>query len=413
MRCTLMHKHTAVAELELDHATGFIRKIDAIYAPQHLPVATLSPNGAPDRAALNAWWTDRSIPASRSGVQEALDTLELASTKQLLVRCYGLSLSDHYWVCPQGSNLTWDMVNFFDNPFSDDIGDVLWGQPKRGADFDFSSPDNTSDGFLKKRWKIIGGKRCLVKGGSNPFQQQPFNEVIATRIMEQLGIPHIPYSLLWSNGLPYSVCEDFVTPDTELVSAWRIVQTEKKGNSVSVYQHFTSRCQALGASGIVPALDRMLVLDYLIANEDRHLNNFGLLRDPETLKWLGMAPIYDSGSSLGYDKVAGQIRAGRDIMCKPFKQRHEDQVKLVSSFDWINFDALSGIGTLIRDTLSEAQAIDFVGRDRVEAIADSVEQRVRTLQDMAMTQRPSNTVDSTLGDVTENTAQDYGPGMSM
>ena len=39
---------------------------------------------------------------------------------------------------------------------------------------DFSSPDNTTDGNLKKRWKTMDGKRCLVKGGSDPFRQQPF-----------------------------------------------------------------------------------------------------------------------------------------------------------------------------------------------------------------------------------------------
>ena len=68
------------------------------------------------------------------------------------------------------------------------MGDVLFGKPKKDAEFDFSSPDNTSDGFLKKRWKIINGKRCLIKGGSNPFQQQPFNEIIATGVMERLSI---------------------------------------------------------------------------------------------------------------------------------------------------------------------------------------------------------------------------------
>lgn len=34
-------------------------------------------------------------------------------------------------------------------------------------------------------------------------------------------------------------------------------------------------------------------------NKDRHFNNFGVLRNTETLEWLGMAPIYDSGSSYG------------------------------------------------------------------------------------------------------------------
>ena len=77
--------------------------------------------------------------------------------------------------------------------------------------------------------------------------------------------------------------------------------------------------EALGIPDVVQFLDRMLVLDYIIANEDRHLNNFGAIRNAETLEWLGMAPIYDSGSSLGYDKVAAEIRRGQNIFCKPFK----------------------------------------------------------------------------------------------
>ena len=39
---------------------------------------------------------------------------------------------------------------FFYNLFSDNMGDVLFGKTKRGKDFDFMSPDNSSDGFLKK-----------------------------------------------------------------------------------------------------------------------------------------------------------------------------------------------------------------------------------------------------------------------
>lgn len=63
----------------------------------------------------------------------------------------------------------------------------------------------------------------------------------------------------------------------------------------------------------------MLVLDYIIANEDRHFNNFGALRNAETLEWLGMAPIYDSGSSLGYDKMPGQMRSERMWSASPSK----------------------------------------------------------------------------------------------
>ena len=412
LKCTLMHKRIAVAEMELDDATGFIQKIGMVYAPEHLPVGIAVKKGVADRAALNEWWTDRSIPASRSGVREALETLEITSTKMLLVRCYGLSLSDQYWICPEGSSLTWDAINFFDNDFSDDIGDVLFGADKKADALDFSSPDNTSDGNLKKRWKIMDRKRCLVKGGSNPFRQQPFNEVIAVGIMERLGIPHVPYQVTWNKGAPYSVCEDFVTRDTELVPAWRILKTQKKSNSVSVYQHFVNCCDGLGIQGAVPFLDRMIVLDYIIANEDRHFNNFGVLREAETLKWLGFAPVYDSGSSLGYDKTPMQIRSEKDVVCKPFKNHHVEQLKLVSDFSWIDFARLEDVDGLIEHVLTAEGTEEYMDEIRIRAITESVKRRIEYLSQLAISQTPVQE-HSTEDDVEENIAADYAPKMDL
>lgn len=397
MQYTLMHKRIEVADLELDDESGVIQKIRAVYAPEHLPVGVSFHNGLVDRAALNNWWTDRSIPASRSGIRDALETLQMASTHILLIRCLGLSLSDQYWIKPQGTSLMWENVNFFENAFSDDMGDILFGVSQREDGFDLSSPDNTSDGCLKKRWKVLRGKRCLIKGGSGPVYQQPFNEVIACEVMQRLGVPHIPYTLLWDGGLPYSVCEDFVTQDTELVSAWRIMQTQKKSNSTSVYRHFVNCCAALGVD-IVPDLDRMLVTDYLIANEDRHLNNFGLLRHAESLQWLGFAPIFDSGSSLGYDKAVVQLRAGWGVQCKPFKKSHDEQLKLVSDFSWIDFQKLSDIGQVVTDILSQGQARGFLDEERIAVIAAAAEERVQALAEMAQTHRPTHAAATTEGD---------------
>ena len=404
-----MHKDIPVADLTLDEATSSIQRVDELLHGEHLPVGIPVQHGVADRAALNEWWEDRSIPASRSGLREALETMGVASSKLLLSRCYGLSLSDHYWIKPAGSGLTWSQVNFFENSFSEDVGDALFGTPVRKEGFDFSSPDNTSDGFLKKRWKIIDGKRCLIKAGSPPFQQQPFNEVIASRMADRWGIPHIPYTLLWDDGLPYSVCEDFVTPDTELVPAWRVMQTQKKGNQTSVYQHYRNCCEKLGVPGTTHALDQMLVLDYLIANEDRHFNNFGLLRNPDTLEWLGPAPIYDSGSSLGYDKLTPQIRSGRNVTCKPFKKTHQDQLRLVISFDWLDFAKLDGVDQDIREVFVGAE--EFIDKERLEAIVASVNQRIQMLETFILTQRPQE--DSTENDVEKNVAAEYGMSQQL
>ena len=410
MKCILMHKRTQVASIELDDATGFIQKIGEIYAPEHLPVGIHVRHGVADRTELNQWWTDRSIPASRSGIREALEILEIANTKLLLLRCYGLSLSDQYWIKPDGSDLTWEDVNFFDNSFSDDIGDVLFGAPKKDNALNFSSPDNTSDGFFKKRWKIIDGKRCLIKGGSNPFRQQPFNEVIATKIMERLDIPHVPYTLVWNKEAPYSVCEDFVDENTELIPAWRVMMTQKKNNSTSVYQHFVNCCGALGVADVVPFLDRMITLDYIIANEDRHFNNFGLIRNAETLEWIGMAPIYDSGSSLGYDKLPGQMKFEKDVGCKPFKNHHIEQLQLVQSFEWLDLSKLDDVEDIIRETLALDTDENYIDEYRINAVVNAVKRRLQNLEQV-IRERQRNVFihnnTSTEDDVEKNIAEDY------
>ncbi|MCD8021450.1 MAG: HipA domain-containing protein [Lachnospiraceae bacterium] len=404
--CTLMHKHIPVAEMELDEATGFVRKIGAVYASEHLPVGVAYKNGIIDRRMMNDWWTERSIPASRSGVREVLEKLEITDTRMLLVRCYGLSLSDQYWIRPAGRALQWSDINFFQNNFSEDIGDVLFRADKNDNELDFSSQDSTSDGNLKKRWKIIDGKRCLVKGGSNPFRLQPFNEVIATGIMERLDIPHVPYRLIWNHGAPYSVCEDFVDENTELIPAWRILGIRKKNNSKSMYQHFVDCCAALGIRDVVPFLDRMITLDYILANEDRHFNNFGALRNAETLEWIGMAPIYDSGSSLGYDKMPVQMRSEKEVVCKPFKNHHIEQLKLVTSFDWLDLSRLSDVGEFITDVFSDENAADYMDLRRITAIRDSVQRRIGNLTGIVSAFHGQGEITAE-DDVKENIAAEY------
>lgn len=334
----------------------------------------------------------------------------------LLIRCYGLSLSDQYWIKPDGNDLSWDDINFFHHPFSDDIGDVLFGAAKKANELNFLSPDNTSDGFLKKRWKIIDGKRCLVKGGSNPFRQQPFNEVIASEIMSKLGIPHVPYKLIWNKEAPYSVCEDFVDENTELIPAWRVMTMQKKNNSTSVYQHFVNCCETLGIKNVVPFLDRMITLDYIIANEDRHFNNFGLIRNAETLEWLGMAPIYDSGSSLGYDKLPGQMRSERDVVCKPFKNHHIEQLHLVQSFDWLDLSKLDDVEDVIREILSQDTDENYIDEYRINAVVNALKRRIHNLEQIISERQTEAFVHndaSTKDDVEENIAEDYSPKMEL
>ena len=386
MACTLMHKNIPVVDLKIEPDNGYIDKIGILHNPEHLPIGTTGLKSAdinkPNRAALNDWWLGRSIPASRDQLEAALCALDLRTPAALIVKCYGLSLSDQYWVMPKGSGLCWDNINFFDNDFSRDIGEILFGQkPKDITNINMLSPDATSDGWLRKKWSIVKGKRVLIKGGSGVFEQEPFNEVIATAVMERLNIIHVPYdlfSMLSSEEEKiYSVCENFVTSQTELVPAWRVVQTLKRLNSDSELAHLLRCCEELGmeASGIISDIDKMLTLDYIIANEDRHYNNFGFLRNAESLEWMGFAPIYDSGTSLWYNTQ----KVGAIVDAKPFKKKHDEQIKLVQSLNWFDYDALKDINAYCAEIFARSSTI---ANDRAEVIGNAVMRRAGLVEKM-------------------------------
>lgn len=379
MNYVLMHKKKPVADIELDEHTSSISSIGELYEKEHVPVGIPVKKDNIDRGALNEWWKSRSIPASRDGIKDALEELNVTTTQKLLDKSLGLSLSDHYWICPKNSDVQWENINFFDHSFSSDVGNILFGMGSENERIDLMSPDNTSDGWLKKKWEIIDGKRYLIKGGSGATQQEPYNEVFASEICNRLGIDHVPYHLIIQDHYPYSACENFVTPQTELVSAWYVMQTQKKPNHVSVYEHYINCCKRLEIPNVKDSLDKMMVLDYLVLNEDRHQNNFGIIRNVDSLDGISAAPIFDSGTSLWHSKPLSLINARGKNICKPFKNTHEDQIKLVTSFDWFDYSALKDIDNVFRQIVQDSLFIDDV---RTDAICFAFIDRVKMLREI-------------------------------
>jgi len=397
---TLMHKDIPVIDVTIPEGSGTIIEIHDVHQIDHVPIGVNIANGKIWRQSLNSWWRNRRIPASRDGLRNLTEHPDFLDPDLLMEKCFGLSLSDQYWINPKKKSLNWSDINFFENEFSEDVGNILFGTPTEG-ELDLMSPDNTSDGWLKKKWKIIDGKRYLIKAGSAPAWQEPYNEVIATMIMGRLGIHHTPYTLITQDEYPYSICETFVTPNTELITAWYICQSEKRPNHVSVYQHYLACCEKLGVGNIVNEIDKMITLDYIIVNEDRHQNNFGILREVDTLEILGVAPIYDSGSSLWFDHLTHEIGSTKRLGCKPFKNKHDDQIKLVKSFDWLDLSRLKGIDEEIGELLKNAIYIDGQRRDE---IIRALNVRIAKLEQIINNQSNIYSVDDIKDDVAKDIA---------
>ena len=376
---TLMHKKVPVVDIEIDADDGNILKVYDVHNSEHIPIGVAIENGKINRSDLNKWWISRSIPAHRSGIKEALEILKVDSTTILLEKGFGLGLSDQYWINNPQKPLEWDEINFFEHSFSEDVGNALFGKGSKAA-MNLISPDNTSDGWLRKRWTIADEKRMLLKGGSGPAYQEPLNEVLASLVMRKLDIPHIEYTLTEMHELPICICEDFITVDTELVSAWDILLTNRqRKNNISMYQHFLNCCETLGIPNMKSAIDKMMVLDFLIANTDRHFHNFGAIRDANTLEWIGFSPIFDCGTSMWHDQYTENIRPGFKIEAKPFRNDHFKQIKLVNDFSWIDFDALEDIDNEFCDIYKISR---YITEERQKKLLFSLKRQIEILKAM-------------------------------
>ena len=58
-----------------------------------MPIGTVK-SGTLDGKAFKNWWRGRSIPASRNGIKDVLEALDVDSTMILAEKSMGLSLSD-------------------------------------------------------------------------------------------------------------------------------------------------------------------------------------------------------------------------------------------------------------------------------------------------------------------------------
>ena len=138
---------------------------------------------------------------------------------------------------------------------------------------------NTTDGMLKKAWIIENGTRYLLKGGYKNELLQPFNEVLASEICKRLGFNHVTYTLDTYKDTVVSICPCFITKDTELITCYQIRNDMLRNDNIKDYEEYINILEEHGISDARIKMENMYIIDYLIMNEDRHLNNFGIIRD--------------------------------------------------------------------------------------------------------------------------------------
>ena len=243
------------------------------------------------------WLETRAIDSHRANSRLLKKALRLTDKDDVstVIHVNAATITDNYWIRPFGSELKYSDVKFSDDYFSNLALKGGYDSFNKAANSKRSkTPELTNTGSFEKCWKLRRGKWYMYKKATH---NEMFSELFAYKLGEKLGFNMAKYE----RGEGYIKTLDF----TDSAS----VNFEPASTFMGDNEDYIEVVKALSkiCPDAIPDYVRLVFLDTIIANPDRHTNNFGLLRDVKTGKLIGLAPNYDNNMALiskGYPSKA-------------------------------------------------------------------------------------------------------------
>lgn len=234
------------------------------------------------------WLETRAIDSHRANSRLLKKALRLAEKDDIstVIHVNGATITDNYWIRPIGSELTYDDVKFTDDYFSNLALKGSYNSFNRAANSKRSkTPELTNVGSFEKCWKLRDGKWWMYKKATH---DEMFSELFVYELGSALGMNMAVYE----RGDGYIKSLDFTdaaSVNFEPASAF-MGDNEDYSDVVNALETICPKA--------IPDYIRLIFMDTVCANPDRHTNNFGLLRDIKTGELIGFAPNYDNNMAL-------------------------------------------------------------------------------------------------------------------
>lgn len=370
-----------------------ITNIIEIYNIEYAPLAIFNAYNDKSQSLVkesNAWFRGRGIPSWRKDLENLLEKLNVSSPEELLNKSFSLSLSDQYWLKDSEISIKWEDINFFTNDF---LYEAYLEASLDSSSNEIStdknvlrSPNNTTDGMLQKGWIIENGKRVLVKGTYTFNREEPFNEWLASQVCKRLGFSYCNYTIDFINNEKLvSKCENFVSSDEEIISAYDIYKSVKKPNNINDYEHYINILEQHNVPDARKNVASMFLVDYILMNTDRHMKNFGVIRNVNTLKWERTAPIFDTGQSMQCDRIVANMNfvTGTGKFFSNTNKKYDDILKTVlPDVGKIDVSLLDGLADVYEKLLKEYQNKTDMSDNRIAALYQGLKYRINKLKQL-------------------------------
>ena len=234
------------------------------------------------------WLETRAIDSHRANSRLLKKALRLAEKDDVstVAHVNAATITDNYWIRAIGSDLTYDDIKFSDDYFSNLALKGNYDSFNRAASSNKSrTPELTNTGSFEKCWKIRNGKWWMYKRANH---SEMFSELFVYELGLALGFNMAVYE----RGDGYIKSLDFTNSASVNFEPASTFMGDNE-DYIDVVKTLKNICPE-----VIPDYIRLIFMDTIVANPDRHTNNFGLLRDIETGKIIGFAPNYDNNMAL-------------------------------------------------------------------------------------------------------------------
>lgn len=259
---------------------------------------------------VQKWLETRAIDSHRANSRLLKKALRLTERDDIgsVLSVNAVTIADNYWIKPIDSDLTYADVRFNNDYFANLALTGNYDSFTKAANSKNSrTPELTNTGSFEKCWKLIDGEWWMYKKANH---EEMFSELFIYHLGIELGFNMAEYKR--GNGVIKT--KDFT--DNAMVNF------EPAFNFMNDNEDYIATINALRdlCPDCICDYVKMIFLDTICANPDRHTFNFGILRDTETGDVLGLAPNFDNNMALisrGYPK---NIKRKNDMLVRLFKE---------------------------------------------------------------------------------------------
>ncbi|MCD8083879.1 MAG: hypothetical protein LUE86_10315 [Clostridiales bacterium] len=281
----LMNKNNTVAAFEIKQ--GILGKT---YECKHL--SEKLPYGF---SSIESWLDNRKASKHNSHLKKLMVSCGCDKNEGFIKTTHAASINDTFWVKSDGETAKWSDVSFYRNKFDEVVSKLAFeGIGLYGLKLSGTSPELSTGGTFRKCWIQEEGEIWLYKRGQSGARNvglEPYGEMLGSEIAGKIcgNNRAVKYETKMLHGELASRCKLFTDEEMGYVS---YSQINPKRDTPDEMLAFYSEI------GDEDLFRRMIVVDALTFNIDRHAGNHGVLVNNETLNPVKMAPIFDMNLSM-------------------------------------------------------------------------------------------------------------------